>query len=78
MGNHTFRLFLDNYDSKPNGEGEEGWATVIVKVKPTENVIANMSCNPAAVPFGPLDHFSGAYNQKRPATLFNLLSNFTW
>ncbi len=59
VGNYTFKLFLDNYDGKPNGEGEEGWTTVIVEVKPTENVIANMSCNPAAVPLEHSTTFRG-------------------
>ncbi|MDK2913244.1 MAG: hypothetical protein PWQ79_159 [Thermococcaceae archaeon] len=34
VGNHAFKLFLDNYDGEPNGAGEEHWAEVTVKVKP--------------------------------------------
>ncbi|AIF69881.1 hypothetical protein PAP_07455 [Palaeococcus pacificus DY20341] len=34
IGNHTFKLFLDNYDGKPNGAGEEHWSEVKVEVKP--------------------------------------------
>ncbi len=50
VGNHMFKVFLDNLDGKPNGVGEEHWAEVKVTVKPMGNVIANMSCNPAVVP----------------------------
>lgn len=35
VGIHTFKLFLDNYDGKPNGAGEEHWDEVTVEVKPT-------------------------------------------
>ena len=28
IGNHTIKLFLDNYDGKPNGAGEEHWSEV--------------------------------------------------
>ncbi|ASI99775.1 hypothetical protein A3L02_09465 [Thermococcus celer Vu 13 = JCM 8558] len=34
VGNHTFKLFLDNYDGEPNGAGEEHWSNVAVEVKP--------------------------------------------
>jgi len=34
VGNHTFKLFLDNYDGKPNGKGEEHWSKTTVEVKP--------------------------------------------
>ncbi|WP_461862993.1 hypothetical protein [Thermococcus sp.] len=50
VGNHTFKVFLDNYDGKPNGKGEEHWSEATVEVKPVGNVIANMSCDPAIVP----------------------------
>ncbi|WP_456366126.1 COG1470 family protein [Thermococcus sp.] len=50
VGEHTFKLFLDNYDGKPNGEGEEHWSKTTVEVKPSGNVIASMSCDPAVVP----------------------------
>jgi len=33
VGNHTFKLFLDNYDGKPNGKGEDHWAEVTVEVR---------------------------------------------
>lgn len=26
VDNHAFKLFLDNYDGKPNGKGEEHWS----------------------------------------------------
>ena len=32
VGNHTFKVFLDNSDGKPNGVGEEHWAAVTVEV----------------------------------------------
>ena len=32
VGNHTFKLFLDNSDGKPNSIGEEHWAEVRVEV----------------------------------------------
>ena len=50
VGNHTFKVFLDNSDGKPNSVGEEHWDEVRVEVKPTGNVIASMSCDPAVVP----------------------------
>ncbi|CAD5243204.1 conserved protein of unknown function [Thermococcus camini] len=34
VGTHTIKLFLDNYDGKPNGKGEEHWSEVRVEVKP--------------------------------------------
>ena len=34
VGNHTYRLFLDNYDGEANGKGEEHWSEVRVEVKP--------------------------------------------
>jgi len=34
VGNHTFKVFLDNSDGKPNGSGEEHWDEVRVEVKP--------------------------------------------
>ncbi|WP_206205258.1 hypothetical protein [Thermococcus sp. GR6] len=33
VGNHTFKLFLDNQDGEPNGIGEEHWSEVTVEVK---------------------------------------------
>ncbi|AIF69871.1 hypothetical protein PAP_07405 [Palaeococcus pacificus DY20341] len=50
IGNHTFKLFLDNYDGKPNGAGEEHWSEVRVEVKSVGNVIASMECEPVIVP----------------------------
>ena len=51
VDNHTYQLFLDNYDGKPNNAGEEEWSEVRVEVKPTGNVIANMDCMDSAVPY---------------------------
>ncbi|AMM53222.1 hypothetical protein [Pyrococcus kukulkanii] len=34
VGEHKYKLFLDNYDGKPNGKGEEHWSEVRVEVKP--------------------------------------------
>ncbi|NJE03965.1 hypothetical protein E3E27_07470 [Thermococcus sp. MV11] len=34
VGTHTIKVFLDNYDGEPNGEGEEYWSEVRVEVKP--------------------------------------------
>ena len=33
VGNHTFKVFLDNYDGEPNGKGEEHWDEVTVEVR---------------------------------------------
>ena len=33
VGNHTYKLFLDNSDGEPNGVGEEHWSEVTVEVK---------------------------------------------
>ena len=49
MGNHTFKLFLDNYDGKPNGEGEEHWVGVKVTVKLTTSAYATLDC-PQSMP----------------------------
>ncbi|WP_206203571.1 hypothetical protein [Thermococcus sp. M36] len=38
VDNHTFKLFLDNYDGKPNGVGEEHWSEVKVEVNPMRGV----------------------------------------
>ena len=38
VGNHTYKLFLDNTDGKPNGAGEEEWSEVKVEVKPMSGV----------------------------------------
>ncbi|WP_324735162.1 hypothetical protein VFC49_08350 [Thermococcus sp. SY098] len=50
VGNHTYKLFLDNADGKPNGVSEEHWNEVRAIVKPVGNVIATMDCNPSIVP----------------------------
>jgi len=39
VGNHTYKLFLDNYDGKPNGAGEEHWSKVTVEVEPTNGTL---------------------------------------
>ncbi|GEM_PF-984444 len=39
VGNHTFKLFLDNADGEPNGAGEEHWSEVTVEVKPTNGTL---------------------------------------
>ncbi|GAB6101720.1 hypothetical protein JCM16138_09430 [Thermococcus atlanticus] len=49
IGNHTYRLFLDNYDGKPNNAGEEHWSEVKVEVKPTTSAYATLDC-PRSVP----------------------------
>ena len=49
VGNHTFKVFLDNSDGKPNGVGEEHWAEVKVEVKPTTSAYATLDC-PQSVP----------------------------
>ncbi|AFL95163.1 hypothetical protein CL1_0960 [Thermococcus cleftensis] len=33
VGTHTIKVFLDNHDGEPNGEGEEYWSEVRVEVK---------------------------------------------
>jgi len=38
VGNHTYRLFLDNVDGKPNGAGEEEWSEVKVEVKISDHL----------------------------------------
>jgi len=49
VGNHTYKLFLDNYDGKPNGAGEEHWSKVTVEVKPISSAYATLNC-PQSVP----------------------------
>ena len=68
-GEHTFKLFLDNYDGKPNGEGEEHWSKTTVEVNPVGNIIANMSCNPAVVPLGESTTCTVHLGLRRPATV---------
>ncbi|MFA4646877.1 hypothetical protein P8X24_06400 [Pyrococcus kukulkanii] len=34
VGEHKYKLFLDNYDGQPNGKGEEHWDEVRVEVRP--------------------------------------------
>ncbi len=34
VGNHTYKLFLDNADGEPNGAGEEHWSEVTMEVTP--------------------------------------------
>ncbi|AMM53096.1 hypothetical protein TQ32_00255 [Pyrococcus kukulkanii] len=34
VGEHKYKLFLDNYDGQPNGKGEEHWSEVTVEVRP--------------------------------------------
>ena len=51
VGNHTFKLFLDNSDGKPNSIGEEHWAEARVEVKPVGNVIASMECMDSVIPY---------------------------
>ncbi|WP_456365689.1 hypothetical protein [Thermococcus sp.] len=48
VGEHTFKLFLDNYDGKPNGYGAENWSKTTVEVKPvngTELKQVEFECN---------------------------------
>ncbi|NJE61895.1 hypothetical protein [Thermococcus sp. 21S7] len=45
VGNHTYRLFLDNYDGKPNGKGDEHWDEVRVGVKSFKVQKASMDCS---------------------------------
>ncbi|NJF25571.1 hypothetical protein [Thermococcus sp. Bubb.Bath] len=52
VGNHTFRLFLDDRDGIPNDEGEEHWSNASVEVKPVGDIIASMDCDPTVVPLG--------------------------
>ncbi|EEB73402.2 hypothetical protein [Thermococcus sp. AM4] len=49
VANHTFKLFIDNTDGKPNGNGEEKWRKVKVEVKPISSVYATLDC-PQSVP----------------------------
>ncbi len=49
VGNHTFKLFLDNTDGKPNGIGEEHWSEVRVEVRPNKLAYATLDC-PRRVP----------------------------
>ena len=49
VGNHTYKLFFDNVDGKPNGAGEEHWSEVTVEVKPTTSAYATLDC-PRSVP----------------------------
>lgn len=53
VGNHTFKLFLDNYDGKPNGAGEEHWAEVTVKVV-GKIVSPNLDCTKEVYPGEPI------------------------
>ncbi|MFA4720004.1 hypothetical protein [Pyrococcus kukulkanii] len=48
VGEHKYKLFLDNYDGKPNGKGEEHWDEVRVEVRPmngTELKQVGFECN---------------------------------
>ncbi|WP_297416852.1 hypothetical protein, partial [Thermococcus sp.] len=48
VGNHTFKVFLDNYDSKPNEYGAKNWEEVKVEVNPvngTELQQAGFKCS---------------------------------
>ncbi|WP_048810998.1 hypothetical protein [Thermococcus gammatolerans] len=38
IANHTFKLFIDNTDGKPNGNGDEKWKKVKVEVKPIKGI----------------------------------------
>ncbi|WP_456321547.1 hypothetical protein [Palaeococcus sp. (in: euryarchaeotes)] len=38
VANHTFKLFIDNTDGKPNGNGDEKWRKVKVEVKPIKGI----------------------------------------
>ncbi|CAI1492694.1 protein of unknown function [Thermococcus nautili] len=49
VGNHTFKLFLDNADGKPNGVGEEHWSEVKVEVKGSI-VPPNLDCTQEVFP----------------------------
>ncbi|EEB73509.1 hypothetical protein TAM4_1258 [Thermococcus sp. AM4] len=51
VANHTFKLFIDNTDGKPNGNGEEHWDEGTMEVNPVGNIIANMSCKPAVISY---------------------------
>ncbi len=46
---HTFKLFIDNYDGKPNDAGEEEWSKVKVEVKPSSVLASFMNCSDLAL-----------------------------
>ena len=72
VGDHTYTLV-----ARISGEEEKDTATIIVKpVNGTELQQAGFKCSDQRGMMYP-KFFSRAYNQKRPATLFNLLSNFS-
>jgi len=39
VGKHVYKLFLDDTDGKPNGDGEEHWSSVTVTVNPTNGTL---------------------------------------
>lgn len=87
VGNHTFRVFLDNYDGEPNGAGEEHWAEVTVEVKPvngTELKQVGFECDDPEFNWNGIEYKASlvcratVYNPSQNNIEINIVSVKTW